>query len=52
MQDYENEEHNMNKFAYKMKVKGKLTEWLKELDIPIPQGFNLDIEPIVFFKDG
>ena len=52
MKDYENEEHNLNKLNYNLSQKQKIIEWLRSLEIRLPLGFNLDIEPILFFKDG
>ena len=52
MDDYENEEHSRNKTAFTQREKSKIIEWLHKQDISLPKGFNLDEEPITFFKDG
>ena len=52
MEDYENEEHSRNKTAFTQREKSKIMQWLHKQDISLPKGFNLDEEPITFFKDG
>lgn len=52
MSDYENEEHNMNKYAYNMKEKAKIVDWLLTLGVQLPKHFNLEVEPIVYLRDG
>jgi hypothetical protein len=53
MSDYENEEHHLNRFAYNMEEKAKIVDWLKSLPgLQLPTHFNLEIEPIIYLKDG
>jgi hypothetical protein len=51
--DYENEEHNLNRHAYNMEEKQKILEWLRGMpNLHLPHGFNLDVDRVIFFKDG
>lgn len=51
--DYDNEEHHLNRFAYQIQEKARLTEWINSLEgLQLPLGFNLEVEPINFFRDG
>ncbi len=50
--EYDNEEHHLNRFAYHMQEKKKIQEWIRSMQLNLPLGFNMEVEPIVFFKDG
>lgn len=52
--DYENEEHNLNRYAYGLEEKAKIVNWLKTTftSIQLPNSFNLEMEPVIYFRDG
>lgn len=53
LEDYENEEHNFNRFNYIQRQKVKIQEWISNIpSLKIPIGFNLEMEPVTYFKDG
>jgi hypothetical protein len=35
-----------------MQEKKKIQEWIRSLQLNLPLGFNMEVEPIIFFKDG
>jgi hypothetical protein len=50
---FENEEHYLNRFAYNLQEKAKITDWIRDIEgLVLPLGFNLEVEPITFFRDG
>jgi hypothetical protein len=52
LEDYDNEEHELNRNNYNQKEKHKIIDWLKLLKVALPESFDLDRPVLAEFKDG
>jgi hypothetical protein len=52
MDDYEDEEHHINRNNFNAKEKEKIHKWLSQLKIKLPSSFFSEGEAIQEFRDG